>query len=66
MSSFDQNPERQVVVQAAGRRKRGRRLDYIYDTIVDICKEAQVACNSYREVFHPHFPEGKFLTALKE
>ena len=38
------------------------RLDHIYDTIVDICKEQQVACNSYREFFHPHFPEGELLT----
>ena len=37
------------------------RLDYIYDTIVDICKEQQVACNSYRKFFHPHFPEGPLL-----
>ena len=43
------------------------RLDYIYDTIVYICKEQQVACNSYREFFHPHFPEGPlFLTASPE
>ena len=42
------------------------RLDYIYDTIVYICKEQQVACNSYREVFHPHFPEGPLLTASQE
>ena len=37
------------------------RLDYIYDTIVYICKEQQVACNSYRKFFHPHFPEGPLL-----
>ena len=43
------------------------RLDYIYDTIVDICKEQQVACNSYRKFFHPHFPEGPLLlTASQE
>ena len=40
------------------------RLDYIYDTIVYICKEQQVACNSYREFFHPHFPEGELFTTL--
>ena len=34
---------------------------YIYDTIVYICKEQQVACNSYRQFFHPHFPEGPLL-----
>ena len=37
------------------------RLDYIYDTIVYICKEQPVACNSYRQFFHPHFPEGPLL-----
>ena len=43
------------------------RLDFIYDNIVAICKEEQVACNSYREFFHPHFPpEGKLLTAAPE
>ena len=43
------------------------RLDYIYDTIVYICKEQQVACNSYRKFFHPHFPEGPLLlTASQE
>ena len=43
------------------------RLDYIYDTIVATCKEAQAACTFYREVFHPHFPEGPLLlTASQE
>ena len=37
------------------------RLDFIYDNIVTICKEEQVACNSYRKFFHPHFPEGSLL-----
>ncbi len=40
------------------------RLDFIYDNIVAICKEEQVACNSYREFFHPHFPEGELFTTL--
>ena len=37
------------------------RLVSIYDSVVDICEEEQDFCNSYRAVFHPHFPEGPLL-----
>ena len=44
------------------------RLDYIYDTIINLCSDDEIKafCNLYREIFHPHFPEGKFLTAAPE
>ena len=43
------------------------RLDFIYDNIVDLCKEARAACTDYRKIFHPHFPdEGKLLLAAPE
>ena len=43
------------------------RLDFIYENIVDLCKEWGGFCTFYREVFHPHFPEGPLLlTAPQE
>ena len=43
------------------------RLAFIYENIVDLCKEQQAACTFYRDVFHPHFPEGPLLlTASQE
>ena len=44
------------------------RLDHIYDIITDFCSidVGFEVCNLYREIFHPHLPGGKLLTAAPE
>ena len=44
------------------------RLDHIYDIITGFCSDDEIKefCNLYREIFHPHLPGGKLLTAAPE